>query len=671
MFKYLKKIFIYKSKKFQNQDPERFPILEEVTGVSSRDVDWVEETFINYSDEELSRTDKNYLGLTLNNSKFIIFFICILIGVFLLFTRAAYLQVVMGTHYLNVAEQNRLRIYNLPAPRGIIYDVNGNQLVQNVPTFAIFLIPNDFPQSEQEMQELQTWLKNNLHEYEIDEKLEKILNIKPNEKEFYEPVLLVDNIDYEKAIQLKVDSSSLRSVLVDVLARREYVNTYKDLEVKSLAHILGYQGKVNENEYQELKNKGYLFNDSIGKTGLEKVYEKQLRGVYGKEKIEIDATGKAIKIVSKEEVEKGDNLYLTIDLIMQAKLEEIIQNYLEKYNKKKAAAVVLDPQSGKIRSLISLPGFNSNLFAEGISSEDYQSLINDENQPLFNRTVSGEYPSGSTVKMVMGAAALEEGIVNERTSFLSVGGIRIGQWFFPDWRAGGHGYTDIRKAIADSVNTFFYIIGGGYGDREGLGVERIKEYCERFGLNQLTGIDLPNEKPGFLPSPEWKEEKKGEKWYIGDTYHLVIGQGDILVTPLQVANYTAVFANKGILYKPTLLDKYFVQSKNEIINNQPEVLKSEFVDPYNLTLIRQGLRQAVTKGSARILNSLPVTAGAKTGTAQWKQDAEPHSWFTAFTPYENTELVVTVLVEEGGDGSFLAANITNDFLNWYYRVYKK
>ncbi len=241
---------------------------------------------------------------------------------------------------------------------------------------------------------------------------------------------------------------------------------------------------------------------------------------------------------------------------------------------------------------------------------------------------------------------------------------------FPDWRAGGHGMTDVYHAIADSVNTYFYIIGGGYGDREGLGVYKIKEYLEKFGLNALTNIDLPNEKPGFLPTPEWKKELKNEPWYIGDTYHLSIGQGDLLTTPLQIANYTAMFANGGILYQPRLVSKYYDQIKQEMVDFLPEVLNKDIVDQDIIEVIRQAMKRTVTAGSGRILNSLPVSAGAKTGTAQWHTDKDPHAWFTAFAPYNDSEIAITVLVEEGKEGSSITAWIVNDFLNWYFREYK-
>ncbi|KKQ80505.1 MAG: Penicillin-binding protein 2 [Parcubacteria group bacterium GW2011_GWC2_38_7] len=632
---------------------------------------WVEESFVNFSEDELVSTNKNYLGTVLSTKRIIIFWLCLMLGVLLLLTRALQLQVVKGSYYRSVAEKNRIRVFDLPAPRGIIYDVNNIALVRNVPTFSLYIVPNDLMSSEKNKDETLAWLNKNLQINSDNDNLKKLFSLSKKQKEYFEPALVQEGLEYELALKMQIESANYHGATIAIQSRREYLNRNGGSMLFSLAHILGYQGKINQAEYEARQDDGYLFNDYIGKTGLEESLEKVLRGVYGKEQVEVDSSGKAIKILAEEEVKKGDNVILNIDIQMQRKLESIIQSYLNKYNKKKAAAIILDPQTGAVKSLLSLPGYDNNIFSKGIKEKEYSLLLEDKNNPLFNRVISGEYPSGSVIKPVMAASALEEGIINKSTSFLSVGGIRIGQWFFPDWQAGGHGTTDVKKAIAQSVNTFFYIIGGGYGDQPGLGVYKIKEYLEKFGLNKVSGIELPNEQTGFLPTPEWKEETKNEAWYIGDTYHLSIGQGDLLVTPLQIANYTAVFANKGTLYKPHLVNYYFDQDSQESLAVEPEVLNENFIKENNIETVRQGMQQAVTSGSARILGSLPVSAGAKTGTAQWNLDEDPHAWFTAFAPYDNAEISITVLVEEGEEGSQITAYIVNDFLNWYFREYKK
>jgi len=318
-------------------------------------------------------------------------------------------------------------------------------------------------------------------------------------------------------------------------------------------------------------------------------------------------------------------------------------------------------------ALVSLPSFSNNDFARGLTQEQYQAIANHPDQPLFNRCLSGEYPSGSTIKPVVAAAALEEGIINENTTVSSIGGLRIGQWFFPDWKAGGHGLTSVRKALAESVNTFFYYLGGGYGDFNGLGLERLVEYEKIFGLGAQSGIDLPGEASGFLPSKEWKEKIKGEPWYIGDTYHLAIGQGDLLVTPLQVAGYTAVFANGGALYRPRLVKQILNSLDQPIGEADGKPIKSNLLSAKNIEIVRQGLRAAVTAGSAQGLASAVVPVAGKTGTAQWSTSKPAHAWFTGFAPYDKPEIVITVLIEQGGEGSAAAVPVAREVLDWWFR----
>jgi penicillin-binding protein 2 len=280
--------------------------------------------------------------------------------------------------------------------------------------------------------------------------------------------------------------------------------------------------------------------------------------------------------------------------------------------------------------------------------------------------VSGEFPPGSTIKPVMAAAALQEGVINENTSILSAGGLKVGQWVFPDWKGGGHGYTNVRKAIAESVNTFFYYIGGGYESFNGLGIERIAKYFKLFLLGSVTGIDLPNEGNGFLPTPKWKEDTKKEKWYIGDTYHVSIGQGDVTVTPLEVNNYTTFFANRGKIYRPYVVQRIMDENNQTIKETQPEILGEKFISQANIEVVRQGMRQTVTAGSAQSLKTTVVPVAGKTGTAQWSSIHANQAWFTGFAPYDNPQIAITVLVEEGGEGTTAAVPIVHDIVDWYF-----
>jgi penicillin-binding protein 2 len=654
---------IFKKNKIHGNDPfaiKEIP-LKDFRLNEDRNLSWVEESVEANSGLEENEasakigTPKEFLGLALNQKRLAVFLIFIFGVLGILFARTAYLQVVRGGYYREIAEGNRIRTVYTSAERGVIYDKNDKSLVKNVPTFSLYLVPTDLPKEEEKRNSTLDYLAGaiNLSREEIDD------NLKESSPFSYVPVLIKENVDYEEAIRLKVESAFLPGIDLRMESRREYFKGALD-DVLSLSHVLGYVGKINKSELEN--NENYNTTDFIGKTGLESFYEEILRGKNGKKQIEVDALGKEKSVIAKEDSIRGKNITLTLDIDLQQKMEEIIEKHLKAAKKSRAAAVVLNPQNGKILSLVSLPAFDNNLFAEGISSKDYEALINDPNSPLFNRAVMGEYPSGSTIKPVYAAGALEEGIINKNTSFLSTGGLRVSSWFFPDWLVGGHGWTNVTEAIADSVNTFFYIIGGGYDDFKGLGLEGLVKYAKLFGFGEKLGIDLPHEADGFLPSEEWKEKTKGEQWYIGDTYHLAIGQGDLLVTPLQIAAATAVFGNGGTLYAPHLLGA--VESVEQPKENY--LIRKNLVSEKNIDIVRAGMRQTVLSGSAEKLLDLPVTSAGKTGTAQWSQTKSPHAWFTSFAPYENPEVVVTVLVEEGEGGSRISLDIAREFLWWYF-----
>ncbi|MEK9159005.1 MAG: penicillin-binding protein 2, partial [Patescibacteria group bacterium] len=433
--------------------------------------------------------------------------------------------------------------------------------------------------------------------------------------------------------------------------------------IDSLSHLLGYIGKVSRDDLE--LNPDYLSTDFIGKTGLEKYYEKVLRGKYGLREIEVDALGKEKNTVKESSPQSGRSLVLSLDLNYQEKLEEILSRNLKAQGKKRGSAIVMDPRNGEILALVTLPTFNNNLFAQGISNNDYQKLLIDPDAPLFDRAWSGTYPTGSVIKPVIAAAALNEGVITRWTTFSSVGGLRVDKWFFPDWKAGGHGLTDVTKALAESVNTFFFIVGGGYEKTTGLGLEKLISYFKKAGLGNSLGVDLPNEAAGFIPSREWKEDTKKERWYIGDTYNLSIGQGDLLATPLQVANYTAAIANGGTLYRPHLVQAIIDPVSGQKQKIVPQIIEKQLVPGNFLDIIKEGMRASVTYGSARSLADLPVQVAAKTGTAQWSKKLSTHAWFTSFAPYRDPQIVVTVLVEEGGEGSVAAAPVAREFYAWW------
>lgn len=642
-------------------------------------LDWAEDSFLS------GDSDKDMLTRTFDLEKiryiigFIIFFVAILL------VRVGWLQIVKGEYYYGMAEGNRLKVKNIEPRRGIIYDSQFRQLVRNDANFLLYLVPIDLPKSELERDQILRHLAavldggaatstpagagvelvaDNPVFYSMKSKLD---GIRYGSLESYQPLFITDNIEYDKALRLYLLSDSMPGVIIDTKIRREYlaVATSTGATTGSLSHVLGYTGKINDAELKRL-GADYTPLDYVGKSGLEYFWENDLKGKSGQKHIEVDALGKEKKIINSVSPQDGDNLQLAIDAVLQAKIEDILKVRLKALKLHRASVVVMDPNTGALKALVSWPAYDNNMFAKGISQTAFQAFLDDPDRPLFNRVISGEFACGSTIKPIFSAAALAEGVITEFSSVNSTGGLHLGQWVFPDWKAGGHGLTNVKKAIAESVNTFYYYIGGGYEKFQGLGIDRLIKYAKLFGLGQQTGVDLPGEASGFVPSPEWKEKTKGESWYIGDTYHFAIGQGDVNTTPLQVANFTSVFANGGRLLRPHVVAKVLDSNQQVIRTVEPEIVRDHLVSDKDLNIVRSGMRQTVTAGSARSLQAVSVAVAGKTGTAQWSTKKEPHAWFTGFAPYDKPQIVVTILVEEGKEGSTAAVPIAKDIFDYYF-----
>lgn len=575
----------------------------------------------------------------------------------ILLARVFALQIVESSTYRLQAEGNRTKTEITKSLRGVMYDADGNLLVKNVPNFSLML---------------NAVLLRQYHSSNQDVVLQRIadaahMDIRELQKMYEtssisgQPIVVRDHIPYTEALQLMTGLDDLTGVTVEILYAREYLTD------PSWSHVLGYMGNISEEEYAEAEPKSYQLTDDVGKTGVEQSWESVLHGRDGIRQLEVDAQGREKSILATTEPVAGNNIYLTVRHDLQTQLTKLLADVVTERNLPGAAAVALDPRNGNILALVSIPNFDNNAFTGGIASDAFAQLLDDPHTPLFHRAISGEYPSGSTVKPVIAAAALEENIITERTTVQSTGGIRIEQFFFPDWKAGGHGTTNVIKGLAESVNTFFYFAGGGDNTTTtGLGVLRITQYAKKFGLGAPTGIDLPGEATGFLPTPTWKEEFKNEPWYIGDTYHLAIGQGDILVTPLQVAYYTSIIANRGDGFRPHLVSKVTDGEGTMVQVYEPVLQTHDIVKKENLAIVAAGMRAAVTSGSARSLQNLPVTAAGKTGTAQFGAEKKTHSWFTVFAPYENPEIVLSVIVEEGGEGNDAALPVARTLLASYF-----
>lgn len=569
-----------------------------------------------------------------------------------LLLRALQLQIADGSLFRAASEENRVRELIERSPRGIFLDRAGAPLVRNVPRYELAADPPFLPK---ELRELVEELRVTMPTRDLTVLEEKLRSV-DRTVTYLQPLLT--GLTHQEYLAIQARAERLPGLRAEASAAREYSGN------GALAHVLGYTGYMDRREQKVFPE--YERNETIGKAGLERQYESMLRGRHGVRRVEVTARGNIRTDLGSLPPTPGVNLRLHLDRALQERVTEALAKGLAAASVQRGAAVVLDPFSGAVRSLVSLPTYSNTLLARGGTEDRIQRILADPHYPLLNRVTQGQYVPGSTFKPLVAAAALEEEVTTASRVVNSVGGIRTGAWFFPDWKAGGHGRTDIVKALAESVNSYFYTIGGGLEEEAGLGIRRITTWARRFGLGERTGVDLPEEQEGFLPSPEWKESTKKERWYIGDTYHAAIGQGDILLTPLQLVTATAALANGGTLYAPRLLDA--VEDQDGAVRERiPPVIRSEnVISDTTAAIVRSGMRAAVTSGSARGLGALPVPVAAKTGTAQVGGVDRPHAWVAVIAPAERPELVLVVLLEGAGGGDRFAVPVARDILAWYF-----
>lgn len=572
--------------------------------------------------------------------------------VFALSARVVFLTVIKGSYYQDISRGNSIRSIVIKAPRGRIFDRSGVPLVSNIPSVDAIIVPADLPKEDGKVKEISQVLSSilGMNQADIQIRLENSKTESPG------TLLLKENISQDESLSILEKGSNLPGISIEKTAIRQYA------DAQIFSHILGYEGKI---EQKELSNdKSYMLTDYIGKQGIEKSYESNLRGIHGANQVEVDSMGNAKREIGVVNPKAGSDLTLNIDAGLQKKIYDSISNILEKTGTKTAAAVAIDPRTGGVLALVNVPSYDNNLFAKKISAEDYSTLIKDPNKPLFNRAVSGEYPPGSTIKPAIASAALSEKTITASTIIDGLGGVlRIGGFSFGDWKA--HGPSEVRTAIAQSNDIFFYTIGGGYGNIQGLGMDTMKKYYNFFGFGQPTGIDIGGEASGFIPSEQWKLDKLGEKWYIGNSYHASIGQGYVTATPLQLANYVAAVANGGTLYKPHIVAR-IKRSTGEIESISPEKIRSGFVSADVLKVVQEGMRKTVTDGTAQTLKDLPIAVAGKTGTAQFGTTGQTHGWFVSYAPYDDPQIAMAVLVEGGGEGHSSALPITQEVLQWYF-----
>ena len=559
--------------------------------------------------------------------------IAVLIG------RAAYLQIYQGEYYAGLADGNRIRIVPSMAPRGTFYDRNGELLVTNRPGFSVSLLPLTAPISDDVIDRLSDLLK-----VPTDEIKTKIAG-----HSGFNPIRIKTDVTPDIVSIIEEQKSQYPGVVIEVTPIRDYILKQEG------AHTFGYVSEINDTELEKMKDEGYKSGDIIGKFGLEKVYDKELRGENGGQQVEVDVSGKPVQILGRKEPVPGDDLELTIDINLQQAAEKAVDEQLTQIGAHAAAAVVMNPQTGEILAMVSRPAFDPNLFAHGISSKDWNQLNNNPYHPMDNKTITGEYPPGSTFKIVTGTAALTEGVVTPDEQIFDSGH----HWIIPKGNADGEalGWLNFRTALAHSDNVYFYEMGNR------LGIDRLEKYARMFGLGAKTGIDLPYEATGLVANRRYKEKNFDDgEWYLSETFDAAIGQGFNLVTPLQAAMVMGEIAADGKRYKPHVVNRIIAPDGSVVKDFQPELLSQLDVPEEDIKLVQDGLHDVTKYGTAASsFRGFTVDIAGKTGTAENSQGRD-HGWFVAYGPFDNPNIVVAVIVENGGYGSQSAVPIGRKIL---------
>lgn len=600
--------------------------------------------------------------------------IIVLVIFIMLISRAAYLQILNGDYFLELSEGNRISVRPINAPRGRIYDSRGEVVVSNRLTYNLYLMQNEVP-PESSTEEIliklsklsslsQTRLIDNYNNTEV--------------KSYAEPILLARHLSKEDMVIIAENSDLLPGLLVKESSLRDYIYP------ETLVHTTGYIGEINLSELKKFNEKGYDYKpgDFVGKSGLEKEYEFYLDGIQGAEQIEVDSRGVKIQTLGIKTPEPGDDLILNIDFQLQKAVEKTLMKHYEELRLKAeedeersmptgAAAFVMEVNTGKVIVSASIPDFNLNLFAEGISSEDYRELSINPLKPMLNRTVMSAFPPGSIFKLVTGTAAMEELGVRADTSFYDANAaFYLPNWSKPfrNWNHVGEGKLDFVKSIARSNNIVFYELG--YDLYKEFRGDKLAEYAKKYGLGSKTDIDLPSEKRGLVPDNSWKRENLNQGWYPGDSVNLSIGQGSLLTTPVQLAQLISVIASEGKSYQPQIVDK-IVSPDGEIVKEIPEKINidlREEVSKKTFKALKQGMYDVVNKeyGTAhRHFRDYPLDIAGKTGTAQTSTALSNHAWFGGFAPFEEPEIAVVVLLENGGSSAY-SVPIAKEIIDYYF-----
>lgn len=569
----------------------------------------------------------------------------------MLIVQAFRLQVVQGKNLALQADRSRLNTYAIPALRGTIFDAQGNIVAENIPVFDLVAVQSQLLAKSSADRYLALNQLINLP----DGGIAKIVAANQHNGIF----VVKRDISKDEAVRIQV--AQIPGLYVVPFARRHYA--YGPM----LAHVIGYTSLVDAETLKQDTGNNYQPNDRVGRFGIEAQYEQQLHGEPQRIMLQGSTTTQATSALA------GDDLTLYLDAGVQQALYRAVNDVFRSAGVRRGAAIVQDVHTGAVLGMVSMPAFDPNLFEERPNDRvktQLTQLFSDVAKPLFNRAIGGLYAPGSTIKPYYALVGLWEKVVDPNKMIFANGSIQVQSendpsvfYTFRDWKV--HGWTDLRKAIAWSVDVYFYALGGGYQDFRGLGIDRLEKYLKLARADQKTGIDLPAESAGFVPSQQWKQGTKGEAWYIGDTYNVSIGQGDLQLTPIWLNTYVSAIANGGTLYKPLLLKRIKDTKTGAVTEMKPQKMAHLPFDEKTYQVVREGMRMTVTEGTAQLLKDLPQPVAAKTGTAQVTGEAL-NSLFIVYGPYDHPEVALTVLVEHIPQSQSLGVHVAQKFFSWYF-----
>lgn len=581
--------------------------------------------------------------------------LCLVFIFGVLFLRLVYLQMIRGEEYRRLSTTNCVRLKSIKSSRGLIYDRNHNLLVDNRPAFDLTIVLEDAKPLDTTLERLAELTGDSREEFREAIK-------KAGRSAFYKPLVLKRDITRDLLAVIEAHQFDLPGIHIDIEPTRNYIHK------KTAAHLIGYLGEINKKELASGKFPNVRSGDSIGRYGVEKSFESDLQGKRGGHQVEVDVNGRVIKILRTVEPISGKDLVLTMDLSLQQKAETLL-------GEDDGAVVALDPSNGDVLVMASSPSFDQNDFIGGISSKKWQALMDNPGRPMNNKAIQAEYPPASTYKSLTALAGLEEKVIDRNSTFFCPGFYRFGNRRYHCWNKYGHGNLDVVDAIAQSCDVFFYQTG------EKLGVDTLARYAYGSGLGRLTGIRLAHERPGLIPTSEWKKRRFKEPWQAGETLSISIGQGFNLVTPLQMAVFISAVGNNGTLYRPRLV-KSVQDAKGQVVREiEPEIIGGLPASKKNLAIVRQGLLEVVhgNRGTARRIRIPGIEIAGKTGTAQvfsrkagekfnnekLRRTLQDHAWFVCYAPAQDPKIAIAVIIEHGEHGSSAAAPVAKELIHAY------